>query len=245
MIDVHSHIIFDVDDGPASLEESLDLLAESYAQGVRAIVATSHRRRGMFETPEAHIADHFARLSEAVTTRLPDLQLHSGAEIYYTSDVLDKLEAGTIPTLAGSRYALIEFSMGTPYREIYHALQQLRYWGITPMVAHIERYNDVGRDAAKLEEIIELGCYLQVNASSLLPPKLFGDPERALRKRARFALERDLVHCVASDMHNLRNRPPLMARARQILEDLYGRKRSDRLLHDNPQRILTDQPIPL
>ena len=51
MIDVHSHIVFDVDDGPKTLEESLDLIGESYAQGVRKIVSTSHRRKGMFETP--------------------------------------------------------------------------------------------------------------------------------------------------------------------------------------------------
>lgn len=85
----------------------------------------------MFETSEAQIADHFALLSEAAAAGLPDLQLHYGAEICYTSDVLEKIEQGVNPTPAGSRYALIEFSMGTPYREIYHALQQLRYWDIT------------------------------------------------------------------------------------------------------------------
>ena len=55
MIDVHSHIVFDVDDGPKTLEESLDLIGESYAQGVRTIVSTSHRRKGMFETPEENL----------------------------------------------------------------------------------------------------------------------------------------------------------------------------------------------
>ena len=62
MIDVHSHIVFDVDDGPKTLEESLDLIGESYAQGVRTIVSTSHRRKGMFETPEDKIFANFKKV---------------------------------------------------------------------------------------------------------------------------------------------------------------------------------------
>ena len=64
MIDVHSHIVFDVDDGPKTLEESLDLIGESYAQGVRTIVSTSHRRKGMFETPEDKIFANFSKVKE-------------------------------------------------------------------------------------------------------------------------------------------------------------------------------------
>ena len=59
MIDIHSHIIFDVDDGPLTIDESLSLLEESYMQGVRTIVSTSHRRKGMFETPEDDILNKF------------------------------------------------------------------------------------------------------------------------------------------------------------------------------------------
>ena len=64
MIDVHSHIVFDVDDGPKTIEESLDLIGESYAQGVRTIVSTSHRRKGMFETPEDKIFANFSKVKE-------------------------------------------------------------------------------------------------------------------------------------------------------------------------------------
>ena len=82
MIDIHSHIIFDVDDGPKSLEESLLLLGESYAQGVTTIVATSHRRKGMFETPEATIEKQFLLLKEEAEQVYPDLELLYGGELY-------------------------------------------------------------------------------------------------------------------------------------------------------------------
>ena len=64
MIDIHSHIVFDVDDGPKSIEESKKLLREAYSQGVRTIVSTSHRRKGMFETPEEKIASNFLKVRE-------------------------------------------------------------------------------------------------------------------------------------------------------------------------------------
>ncbi|MVJ19114.1 tyrosine protein phosphatase, partial [Staphylococcus aureus] len=99
MIDVHSHIVFDVDDGPKSREESKALLAESYRQGVRTIVSTSHRRKGMFETPEEKIAENFLQVREIAKEVADDLVIAYGAEIYYTPDVLDKLGKKRIPTL--------------------------------------------------------------------------------------------------------------------------------------------------
>ncbi|EJG57796.1 tyrosine-protein phosphatase cpsB [Streptococcus pneumoniae 2072047] len=92
MIDIHSHIVFDVDDGPKSREESKALLAEAYRQGVRTIVSTSHRRKGMFETPEEKIAENFLQVREIAKEVADDLVIAYGAEIYYTMDALKKLE---------------------------------------------------------------------------------------------------------------------------------------------------------
>ena len=203
MIDIHSHIVFDVDDGPETLEESRSLLEESYRQGVRTVISTSHRRKGMFETPEAKIEENFKRVQEMAKEIADDLTLLYGAEIYYTSDVLDKLEQGIIPRLADTQYALVEFSMTTPYREIHAALSNLLRLGITPVVAHIERYHCLENDEKRVRELVNMGCYTQINSSSVLKPKLFGDKYKFMKKRAHFFLERKLVHFVASDMHNL------------------------------------------
>ena len=97
MIDVHSHIVFDVDDGPKTLEESLELIGESYAQGVRTIVSTSHRRKGMFETPEDKIFANFSKVKEEAEALYPDLTIYYGGELYYTSDIVEKLEKHLIP----------------------------------------------------------------------------------------------------------------------------------------------------
>lgn len=243
MIDIHSHIVFDVDDGPETLEESRSLLEESYRQGVRTVISTSHRRKGMFETPEAKIEENFKRVQEMAKEIADDLTLLYGAEIYYTSDVLDKLEQGIIPRLADTQYALVEFSMTTPYREIHAALSNLLRLGITPVVAHIERYHCLENDEKRVRELVNMGCYMQINSSSVLKPKLFGDKYKFMKKRAHFFLERKLVHFVASDMHNLGPRPPYMQEAYQIISKKYGSSYAEQLFRENQEILLRSEYI--
>ena len=243
MIDIHSHIVFDVDDGPKTIEDSRALLEESYRQGVRTIISTSHRRKGMFETPEAKIEENFKQVQELAKEIADDLTILYGAEIYYTSDILDKLEQGKIPCLADSQYALIEFSMITPYKEIHTALSNVLRLGVTPVVAHIERYHCLENDEKKVRDLINMGCYTQINSSSVLKPKLFGDTYKFMKKRAQFFLEKDLVHFVASDMHNLNPRPPYMQEAYQIISKKYGKSHAEQLFRKNQELLLRSEYI--
>lgn len=243
MIDIHSHIVFDVDDGPKSREESKALLAESYRQGVRTIVSTSHRRKGMFETPEEKIAENFLQVREIAKEVADDLVITYGAEIYYTLDALEKLEKKEIPTLNDSRYALIEFSMHTSYRQIHTGLSNILMLGITPVIAHIERYDALENNEKRVRELIDMGCYTQINSYHVLKSKLFGERYKFMKKRARYFLERDLVHVVASDMHNLNKRPPYMKEAYELISKQYGERRARELFIENPRLILSDQII--
>ena len=243
MIDIHSHIVFDVDDGPKSIEDSKALLREAYNQGVRMIVSTSHRRKGMFETPEEKIATNFLKVREIAKEVADDLVIAYGAEIYYTPDVLEKLENKRIPTLNDSRYALIEFSMNTPSRDIHRGLSNILMLGITPVIAHIERYDALENNEKRVRELIDMGCYTQVNSSHVLKPRLFGETYKFMKKRAQYFLERDLVHVIASDMHNLDSRPPYMEEAYQIISKKYGRAKAEELFVENPRKIIMDQII--
>ena len=243
MIDIHSHIVFEVDDGPKTIEDSRALLEESYRQGVRTIISTSHRRKGMFETPEAKIEENFKQVQELAKEIADDLTILYGAEIYYTSDILDKLEQGKIPRLADSQYALIEFSMITPYKEIHTALSNVLRLGVTPVVAHIERYHCLENVEKKVRDLINMGCYKQINSSSVLKPKLFGDTYKFMKKRAQFFLEKDLVHFVASDMHNLDPRPPYMQEAYQIISKKYGESHAEQLFRKNQELLLRSEYI--
>lgn len=243
MIDIHSHVIFGVDDGPQTLEQSLALLTEASRQGVTKIIATSHRRKGMFETPEETTLKHFSQVKEAASQVLPNLELYYGGELYYTPSILDKLEKGHFPTLNGSRFALIEFSGHTPYKEIHQAVSELAMIGITPVLAHIERYQALEYEEKRVRELINMGAYTQINSSSVLKPKLFGDKHKVFKKRARYFLDKQLVHCVASDMHNLNSRKPYMDQAYDVVRKAYGGQTAEELFVINPQSLLKNTYI--
>ncbi|HEM6378291.1 TPA: tyrosine protein phosphatase [Streptococcus suis] len=241
MIDIHSHIIFGVDDGPETIEESLSLIGEAYRQGVRYIVATSHRRKGMFETPEKVIMANFLILKEKVKEIYPQLTLCYGGEIYYRKDSLSKLESKRFPTLNGSRYVLLEFSMNTPWKDIQEGVNEVMLLGLTPVLAHIERYDALAFNADRVNELIEKGCMTQVNSSHVLKLGLIGERAKEFKRRVQFFLEQDLVHCVASDMHNTTTRPPFMKEAYQLVKKEYGGDRANALFMKNPLMILKNQ----
>ena len=243
MIDIHSHIVFDVDDGPRTREESLALLQEALSQGVRTIVSTSHRRKNMFETPEKVIMENFKEVQALAKQELPDLTILYGAEIYYCEDALEKLEYKQIPTLNDTQYALIEFSSRTPYWEIRNALSKILLLGIKPVIAHIERYDELENNEKRVKELIDMGCYTQINSSSVLKPRFFRDKYRLFKKRAQYFLAHNLVHCVASDMHNLTSRPPYMKQAFSLIKQQYGEEKAQELFKVNPQSIISNKII--
>ena len=243
MIDIHSHIIYGVDDGPKTLDESLKLIQEAYNQGVRTIVATSHRRTGMFETREEMILKHLAEVKEAATKIADDLTLLYGGELFFTPDILEKLEKNIVPTMNGTRFALIEFSSVTPWKEIHDALNKVLLLGITPIVAHIERYKALEFNKERVQEIINMGCYTQVNASHLTKPKFFGDKLKIYKKRARYFMEEDLIHVVSSDMHNLTNRRPHMKEAYAQVAKQTSPHKARELFYENAEILLENEYI--
>ena len=235
--------MFDVDDGPKTRQDTRELLTESYRQGVRTIISTGDTIVVLEKTPEEKIAANFHEVQQIAKEVADDLTILYGAEIYYTSDILEKLDKKIIPTLGGTSYALIEFSMTTPYREIHSALNNVLRLGITPVVAHIERYHCLENETKKVQDLINMGCYMQINSSSVLKPKLFGEKYKFMKKRAQFFMEQDLVHFVASDMHNLGPRPPYMQEAYQIISKKYGKAYADALFRENQEILLKDELI--
>ena len=243
MIDIHSHIIYGVDDGPKTIEESRNLLMNAYNQGVRTIVATSHRRIGMFETPEDSIEKNFKSVQKLAKEIASDLTILYGSEIYYSSELMDKLEKKIIPSINGTSYVLIEFNRNITFWEIKNGLMNILRLGFTPIIAHVERYQAFDMNEDYLKEIIHMGCYTQINSSSVLKAKWFNDKKKVLKKRAKYFLDRDLVHCVASDMHHQSERPSFMEEAFDFISKKYGRNKAKKLFVDNPKMIITNQII--
>lgn len=133
--------------------------------------------------------------------------------------------------------------MHTSYREIHTRLSNILMLGITPVIAHIERYDALENNEKRVRELIDMGCYTQIDSYHVSKSKFFGEKYKFMKKRARYFLERDLVHVVASDMHNLDSRPPYMQQAYDIIAKKYRAKKAKELFVDNPRKIIMDQLI--
>ena len=158
----------------------------------------------MFKTPEEKIWENFKQVKEAAEAKFEGLEILYGGELYYNNALLEKLENHQVPRMNNTQFALIEFSMKTPWKEIHDGLTKVLMLGVTPIIAHIERYDALENQEERVRELINMGCYTQINSAHVLKAKLFGDKYRMFKKRARYFLEKNVVHIVASDMHNLR-----------------------------------------
>ena len=238
MIDTHSHIVFGMDDGARNKRDTRKMLEHAYADGIRAIIATPHYRleRWNFQTEGFRSALEETR---AIASEIsPDLRIYPGNEIYYRDEIPFLLREKKIFTLAGSRYVLVEFHPSQPAAYIRQALQRLQMEGYLVILAHVERYTELTGDFDSLENLTELGIYLQVNASTLL-----GDQGRSLQKLTKKLLKKGMITLVASDSHDVRRRPPELAECFHYIRKKAGFSMAEKLCKVHPMKIIKNEMI--
>lgn len=241
MIDLHCHVLPAVDDGARSLEEALHMCRLAAADGCTAMIATPHQRRPEWWNGErdklSELADELAR---AVP---PGFSVHLGGEVHVDSELLsavDRFEESGILPLAGSRYLLIEFPWSYGEAQAIELVYELGVAGWRPVVAHPEFIPWLADDPGLLARLVERGAMVQVTAMSVA-----GDFGRRPQRSTHALLEADLVHFVASDSHDTRNRPPGLRRAREVIAGRWGEERAERLTLDHPLAVVEDRPLPL
>lgn len=240
MIDIHTHILPGIDDGSENLEESLAMAELAWDSGVDVIVATPHANiPDLFENVDSpEWRRGFRRLQTYLKENDCKIQLVPGMEIFATEYVAERIRKGELISIHGSRYCLMEMAFDAdPYwaEEIWDSVLQL---GKVPVIAHPERYFCIQDEPAILYEWMKMGCLSQMNKGSV-----FGRFGRSAERTARTLLDHNLVTCVASDAHSPFRRTTFMADIQDFLLDQYGERRMERLLVQNPKRILEDQPI--
>ena len=235
MIDLHSHILPEQDDGAQNLRDSLEMARMAVESGVTAMVATPHcagdRSREVYGA--------WKLLRQALAEARIPLKLLPGMEIFGTPDTASLLQEKKLFTLNGSRYPLIEFSFRSDGEEETGILRSVCRAGYRPLVAHPERYVYVQEDPELINRWHQMGCLFQVNRGSLLGR--FG------RREQRMAAElvgRGFATVVASDAHSARMRTPWMKDVQQLLSREYAPVCAEVLLRENPRRILKNQELP-
>ena len=239
MIDIHCHILPEIDDGSTSLEESLEMARMAAFSGVTELAATPHFQ-GTADCLELlpTIREKYRLLRAAIESADIPLTLRSGAEILCLPDTPELAARHQLPTYEGTNYILVEFYFDETYAYMDQMLTELSDSGYRPVVAHPERYPVIQRDPSLLRRWVRLGCALQLNKGSVLGS--FGPrPEQT----ANAILEMGLAHLLASDAHGCTARTPHLERLSQWAAEACDPDCARILLRENPRRILQGKPL--
>lgn len=231
MIDIHSHILPCLDDGPQSLAAAVSMVTMAAQRGTTAIVATPHASSTFRYDPDA------VREGAAELRALCDGQIgiYTGCELHLSVDnIRNALSQPSRYTINSGKYLLLELpGFGYP-SGVDEVFRQLLANGTVPVISHPERNPFLQERPEQLQRWIEMNCLVQVTAQSLL-----GTFGRRCRKAAERLLREGLVHFVASDGHDTDQRAPVLDEAYRHVERHYGAEHAAALFLTNPRATLT------
>jgi len=236
MVDIHCHILAEVDDGPKSWDISEQMCRIAKADGIEHIVATPHANH-RYPYDREHLSEVLDSLRQRIG-EAPRLSLGCDFHLSY-ENLQNALIHPERYVIGNSRYLLVELSnYGIPV-QIADSYTKLIGIGITPIITHPERNPILQRAPKQILQWVELGCAVQVTASALT-----GAWGEMVWQSAQWLLKRDAVHFLASDAHDTKRRPPVMSEARKALAELRGDAVANALVNENPQAVIQGQALP-
>ena len=231
LYDIHCHVLPGVDDGAKNMDIALALIEKEIEAGVETIILTPHFRKEMFEPDMEDIWNAYDEL--LYETRYKNIRLYLGCEFHANMEMVETLDNELRPTLADSRYVLTEFAHNSTRAFMKERADALLMSGYRPIIAHIERYRATRKDFDLIEDLIEMGCEVQVNADAIIGRDGLG-AQRFCKK----LMQEDMLHYVGSDTHNLRGRAPHLGECCEYLKKHMGRLYTSRIMRDNPSKIV-------
>jgi protein-tyrosine phosphatase len=239
MVDIHCHILPEVDDGAWDMEAAVAMAKIARDSGVKKIITTPHFKGEPAALESVGLFRHQLRLLQNRLKREHvELELLPGAEVLCVPQTMELAQTGRLPTLGTGRYVLTEFYFDASAGFMDETLHGLRQMGYLPVVAHPERYGAVQRDPELAARWFHRGIVLQVNKGSVLGA--FG---RRAEDAAVRMLCRGNAHIIASDAHSPEVRTTDLQPVRHWCMDHLGQAYTKILLEDNPGRIAAGKPM--
>lgn len=238
MIDIHSHILFGVDDGPETFEQSIELLQQAVKEGITDIIATSHVLHPSYEASAETTLHQVQQLQQAVKQQGMPLVIHTGQEIRIDERIPQLLQENKLLPLAGSNYVLVELPSNSVPVFTKPLLLQIQELGYTPIIAHPERNKAIAENPRKLKDLIQNGALAQVTAGSVA-----GHFGKAIQKVSMSLIEANLIHTYGSDVHSANVRPFLFDKGLTYLEKHKLSDVVDVFLENNARILTNDQMI--
>ena len=177
----------------------------------------------------------YLQVQQAAKEIAPDLRLILGCEFHANLDMVETLNAGKRPTMGDTRFVLTEFSEAHDFRFIQERCYELISNGYEPIIAHAERYPVIRKNLEHLEQLVDMGAYIQMNADSISGVEGWG-----MKRFCKKVMKQNLLHFVGSDAHNTGDRKPQMGRCAQYMEKTMGREYADKILIRNPREIIEE-----
>tara|TARA_S200000501_G_scaffold378888_1_gene444624 strand:+ start:53288 stop:54082 length:795 start_codon:yes stop_codon:yes gene_type:complete len=240
MIDFHNHILPNQDDGSNSLEVSLSMLKHAADQGITDVVNTvhfQHPKVDFLKINNSKISSAINNLQEELNKRKIPITLHFGAEVFYLPNLLDIID-NPLVTFGKRKYILIEFSVYDIPRTQKQVLYDLKIKGITPIIAHPERYKQVQENIYLVYDWLNSGCLIQVDAGSIIG---------TLGKKSKIAAEKIInnnwCQILGSDAHDNHRRNFCLREGYELVQEMIGVKYAEPLVNKNPRLVIEGKSI--
>lgn len=237
MLDIHSHILYGVDDGSTSVEESLELLKKAQSEGITQIIATPHKDP-KYQPSKDLILERVSVLNSLCQENNIQIKVLPGQEVLLYDNVVTDFNNNQLITLNNeNRYILIEFPSSHVPKYATRLFYELQLTGVQPILVHPERNSEIISNPQLLFNIVTSGILTQITAGSVI-----GKFGKKAKKTAHLLLQHNLVTFIASDAHHLKKRDFHMAIAKKKIAKKYGTSYSEQLF-SNAERILTHEYI--
>ena len=236
MIDVHCHILPGLDDGPDKIEESLEMAETAVADGITHVVATPHSNdRFWFDFT------HVRRLRDELQARAGNrLQIATGCDFHLNPENLARLRKQPRQFCINQHgYLLVEFNEISIPAAMDRTLHEMQLSGLRPIVTHPERNVILRTHAERLREWVRRGCFVQVTGNAITGA--FGATAQQIALQW---IGEGMIHFVASDAHNNRNRPLRLRSAYDVVADRFGEAQARALFVENPRAAFQGRDLP-
>jgi len=235
MIDVHAHILPNLDDGPSSIEESIKMCRLATEDGIRTVIATPHMLKDMYPLSRQDVIDKVDVLNTILKEHEIDLKIVPGAEVAIVPDLFDRFMKGDLITVGNSkRHIFIELTDYFPEKEITSVLKSLLDENVIPIISHPERNITIQNNLSILEKFVEMGALSQLTAMSIT-----GDFGYRAQRSATKILKRGFSHFTATDAHSLLWRPPVLSKAMKRISRIIGQEKAREQVMGSGLNILT------